>query len=121
MLFTTALDGWSSPNSLSIYNFLILTPDHKQYLYCLRDYSDAHHTGNFLAAEILTIMGNINVKKFKAIVTDNGANVKLARQLVADKHPQILNLRCIAHFINLITKSILGKYIFNYLIFLFLI
>jgi len=53
-------------------------------------------------------MGNINVKKFKAIVTDNGANVKLARQLVADKHPQILNLRCIAHFINLITKSILG-------------
>ena len=53
-------------------------------------------------------MGNINVKKFKAIVTDNGANVKLACQLVADKHSQILNLRCIAHFINLITKSILG-------------
>lgn len=104
------MDGWSSPNSLSIYNFVILIPDRKQYLYCLRDYSDSHHTGNFLAAEILTILGSIGVEKFKAVVTDNGSNVRLTRQLVVEKYPEIINFRCIAHFINLITKSILGKY-----------
>ncbi|PKB99879.1 hypothetical protein RhiirA5_382851 [Rhizophagus irregularis] len=36
---------------------------------------DSHHTGNFLAAEIQTIIGSIGAEKFKAIVTDNGANV----------------------------------------------
>ncbi|CAJ0758773.1 10234_t:CDS:2 [Entrophospora sp. SA101] len=51
---TLALDGWSSPGSFSIYNFIILTPQKNQYLYCLRDYSSSHHTGQFLAAEIKT-------------------------------------------------------------------
>ena len=96
-------------NTISIYNFIILTPERHQYLYCLRDFSVSHHTEEFLANEIKTILNKVGPKKFKAIVIDNGANVKLARELIVKEYPQILNLRCIAHFINLITKSILGK------------
>ena len=103
------MDGWSSPSSLSIYNFIILTPQKKQYLYCLRDYSSSHHTGQFLAAEIKTVINKIGVDKFKAIVPDNGANVKLAREIIVKQYSSIINLRCIAHFVNLITKSIIGE------------
>lgn len=46
--------------------------------------------------------------KVGALVTDNAANVRLARDIITKEYPHILNLRCIAHFINLITKSILG-------------
>jgi len=96
-------------NTISIYNFIILIPERHQYLYCLRDFSASHHTGEFLANEIKTILNKVGSKKFKAIVTDNGTNVKLAHELIVKEYSQILNLRCIAHFINLITKSILDK------------
>ena len=109
---TLALDGWTSLSSLSIYSFLVLTSSRKQYLYSLRDYSLAHHTGEFLAAEIKTIIDQIGAIKIKAIVTDNDANVKLARELVTKEYPYIINLHCIAHFVNLITKSIIGKLCF---------
>ena len=105
----TALDGWTSLNSKSIYNFVISTSDHKQYLYSLRDLSASHHIEEFLASEIKTILNKVGPDKFKAIVTDNGSNVKLARDLIVKEYPYILNLNCIAHFINLITKSVLGK------------
>jgi hypothetical protein len=87
-----------------------LTPDRKQFLYCLRDYTGSHHTGDFLATEIKTVMNSIGIEKFRAIVTDNGSNVRLARDLIVREYPNIINFRCIAHFLNLITKSILGKY-----------
>jgi hypothetical protein len=102
------LDGWTNANATSIYNFIVLTPSHHQYLYCLRDFSSSHHTGEFLATEIKEILTKIGVEKFSAIITDNAANIRLAREIVTKENPKILNLRCITHFINLITKSILG-------------
>lgn len=108
------MDGWTNGNSLSIYNFIILTPN-KQYLYCLQDFSSSHHTGKFIASEIKKILLKVGVDKFNAIVTDNAANVRLAREIVTKEFPGILNLRCIVHFINLITKSILGILYINYL------
>jgi len=103
------LDGWTNANTTSIYNFIILTPSHQQYLYCLRDFSSSHHTGEFLASEVKTILDKVGANKFSAIVTDNAANVRVAREIITRDHPKILNLRYIAHFINLITKSILGN------------
>lgn len=40
-------------------------------------------------------------------MTDNASNVKLARQIIHNKHPNILSLNCIAHCINLVSKDIL--------------
>ncbi len=40
------------------------------------------------------------------IVSDAGANIKLARHHITEKYPHMLNVRCIAHAINLIFKDI---------------
>lgn len=86
-----------------------MTSERKQFLYCLRDYSGSHHTGQFLASEIKTVLNNIGANKFIAIISDNGSNVKLAREMITTEYPYIINVRCIAHYLNLITKSILGE------------
>ncbi|CAB5373967.1 unnamed protein product [Rhizophagus irregularis] len=92
----------------SIYNYIILTPDREQYLYSLNDYSSDHHTEEFLPSEITNIIGKIGSKKITALVTDNAANCVKAREIVTSQFSNIIDLRYIAHFINLITKQIMG-------------
>ncbi|PKB93664.1 hypothetical protein RhiirA5_440659, partial [Rhizophagus irregularis] len=41
------------------------------------------------------------------IVTDAGSNVHSARNLITGRFPHILNIRCIAHSLNLITKDLI--------------
>ena len=110
------MDGWTSASTLSIYNFVILTPSNQQYLYYLQDFSSSHHTGEFLASEIKKVIEKIGAKKFSAVVTDNASNVRLAREIISKEYPSILNLRCITHFINLIMKSILGNTLLIFLL-----
>ncbi|GBC50085.2 ribonuclease H-like domain-containing protein [Rhizophagus irregularis DAOM 181602=DAOM 197198] len=105
---TLAIDGWTSLSGASIYNYIILTPDREQYLYSLNDYSSDYHTGEFLASEITNIIGKIGSEKITALVTDNAANCIKAREIVISQFSNIIDLRCIAHFINLITKQIMG-------------
>ncbi|GBC53617.1 ribonuclease H-like domain-containing protein [Rhizophagus irregularis DAOM 181602=DAOM 197198] len=105
---TLALDGWTSPTGTSIYNYIILTPDREQYLYALHDYSSDHHTGEFLANGIADVIEKIGPKKITALVTDNAANCVKAREIISSQYPNIINIRCIAHFVNLITKDIMG-------------
>lgn len=117
-----ALDGWTSPNGNSIYSFMILTPMHNKFLYSLNDFSANSHTAEFLADKIDTILNEIGSDKFSAIVTDNARNVKLARQIIYKKYPNILSLNCIAHCLNLVSKDILSKYYKKdiYLIYIFI-
>ena len=110
------MDGWTSASTLSIYNFVILTPSNQQYLYCLQDFSSSHHTGEFLASKIKKIIEKIGAKKFSAVVTDNASNVRLAQEIISKEYPSILNLRYITHFINLIMKSILGNTLLIFLL-----
>ncbi|GET54841.1 ribonuclease H-like domain-containing protein [Rhizophagus irregularis DAOM 181602=DAOM 197198] len=105
---TLAIDGWTSLSGASIYNYIILTPDREQYLYSLNDYSSDHHTEEFLPSEITNIIGKIGSKKIIALVTDNAANCVKAREIVTSQFSNIIDLRYIAHFINLITKQIMG-------------
>ena len=42
-----------------------------------------------------------------AIVSDNGANVASARRLICSKYKKIINIRCVAHCYNLISKDII--------------
>ncbi|GBC00250.1 hypothetical protein RclHR1_00380018 [Rhizophagus clarus] len=71
---TLALDGWTNLNGISIYNYIILTPNREQYLYALHDYSDDHYTGEFLADQITDIIKEIGPERVSALVTDNAAN-----------------------------------------------
>ncbi|CAB4475405.1 unnamed protein product [Rhizophagus irregularis] len=50
------------------------------------------------------------VRAFICYVTDNAANCIKAREIVTNQFPNIIDLQCIAHFVNLVTKQIMvGK------------
>jgi hypothetical protein len=104
---TLGLDGWTAPDGSSIWNFVILTPSREEYLYKLENFSDQSHTANFLANQIELVINHIGSKKISAIVSDSGANVALARRLICLKYKNIMNIRCIAHCYNLISKDII--------------
>ena len=89
-----------------IWNFTILTPTNKEYVYQLSDLSSNSHTGEFIAGKIQDILVQIGVDKFSAIVSDNGSNVRKAREIITNKYPSIANVRCISHCINLMTCDI---------------
>ena len=101
-----ALDGWSSPNHRSIWNFTILTPTRKEYIIQLFDLSAHSYTGEFIAEKIEEIINRIGLSKFAAIVSDNGANVRKAREIIQTKYPKIKNIRCISYCVNLISCDI---------------
>ncbi|CAH1770183.1 3189_t:CDS:2, partial [Entrophospora sp. SA101] len=87
---------------------MVMTPERKEFLYCISDFSSASHTGEFLAEEINKIIECIGPKKVAAIVSDNGANIAKARRIVTSKYKHIINVRCIAHCINLISKDVIA-------------
>jgi hypothetical protein len=107
LILIVAFDGWSSPNGLSIWSFIITTSDKKEYLYQLEDMSSERHTGEYLAERINNVIEKIGPRKFVAIVSDSGSNVNLARSMVKDKHKHLFNLKCINHCLNLISKDII--------------
>ena len=67
--------------------------------------SDQNHTAEYLAEKIEKILNDIGIQRFAAIVTDAGSNINLARQIITQKFPYIINVRCMAHCLNLITKD----------------
>ncbi len=106
IFFNIACDRWSNPSNESIWNFVIHTDDHREYLWSLKNFSNQSHTSELLTNEIQDVIEKLGPKKFAAIVTDAGSNVLLARNNISTIYPQILNIRCIAHAINLISKDI---------------
>ena len=56
-------------------------------------------------------MSDIGIQNFAAIVTDAGSNINLARQIITQKYPHIVNIRCMAHCLNLITKDLLNMHL----------
>jgi hypothetical protein len=89
-----------------IWNFTILTPTNKEYVYQLSDLSSNSHTGQFIAEKIEKILDKVGPNKFSAIVSDNGSNVRRAREIIKSKFPSIENVRCVSHCINLISCDI---------------
>jgi hypothetical protein len=84
---------------------VIHTSDGKDILWCIQDLSDQSHTAEYLAQKIESVLIDIGIQNFTAIVTDAGSNINLARQIITQKYPHIINVRCIAHCLNLITKD----------------
>ncbi|CAB4432262.1 unnamed protein product [Rhizophagus irregularis] len=78
-----------------------------KYLWCSKNYSDvSHHTGAFLGNEIIKIVDDIDPEKVAAVVSDNAPDARVARRILCEKYPHILNIRCMAHCINLIPKDV---------------
>lgn len=90
----------------------MISTDDNEYLYSLRDLSAVSHTSSVLENEIDRVLSSIGPKRFAAVVSDNASAIANARKHISDKYPHILNIRCIVHFVNLITKDILGIFFF---------
>jgi hypothetical protein len=101
------LDGWTSPSGQSLYVFIVMTDDGREYVYALKNFSKDSHTGEFLSTEILQIMNDVDIKKFCAVISDHASNVALAKNKIATQHSHIIPMRCIAHHINLLTTDII--------------
>ena len=73
------------------------------------DLSEHSHTANYVAEVIKEVIEKIGPNKISAIVSDNAANVRNARRIIQEKYPNIENVRCIAHAINLIACDIVKE------------
>lgn len=102
------MDGWTDGGK-SLYAFNVITADHRIYLHAFKDYSEAKHTAAFWAQETIQVIDEIGSDKVVALVTDNDSNVKKVRAEVLLKYPHILGIRCMPHFINLITEDIMKR------------
>lgn len=72
----------------------------------MSDLSNNSHTSEFLSKEIKDVINSIGSKRIAAIVSDNAANVRKAREIIVNEFPSIQNVRCIAHCINLLAGDI---------------
>ena len=73
------MDGWTNPQGASVYNFLITTSDHKEFLFALRDLSDVSHTVELLFDKIEDVLLRISPEKFAGVVSDNASVIAAAR------------------------------------------
>ncbi|CAG8786901.1 3795_t:CDS:2, partial [Cetraspora pellucida] len=65
---TIAFDGWTNLIGQSIYDYCIITEEHKEYLWSSNNYSNIfHHTGEFLDEEIIKVVEDISPEKIAAI------------------------------------------------------
>ena len=73
----------------------------------MQNYNSNHHIAEFLIDKINKIVKKIGVNKIGAIVSDNAFNIVAAREAIALKYPNIINLRCIAYCFNLFSQDII--------------
>ena len=78
-----------------------MTPKRKEYLYKLSDISDLLHTAECISSIIEKVIIDIGANQISAVVSDNASNVKKAQEIIQNKFPNIENVWCIAHCINL--------------------
>jgi len=77
-------------------------------VYQLADLSLNSHTAEYLAGKIDEIIKKVGPNHFSAIVSDNAANIRKAREIINEKYPKIENIRCVSHCINLIACDIVS-------------
>ncbi|GBC53987.2 zinc finger BED domain-containing protein 1-like [Rhizophagus irregularis DAOM 181602=DAOM 197198] len=65
--------------------------------------------GNYVVEVIGEVIDKIGPNKISAVVSDNALNVRNACKIIKEKYPNIENVRCIAHAINLIACDILKE------------
>ena len=90
----------------------MITTDNNEYLYSLRDLSIVNHISNIFENEIDRVISAIGSKNFSAVVSDNASAIANAQKHISEKYSYILNIYCIVHFVNLITKDILDNFFF---------
>jgi hypothetical protein len=104
---TSSFDGLTTPVSgISIYTHHATTPAGDSFLLEAHDNAGESHTAEFLHNQFRKDMETVGVGKFSAQCSDGAANVKLCRQMTAEKYPWIMNFSDPSHFLNLTAKQL---------------
>ncbi|CAH1757849.1 13804_t:CDS:2, partial [Entrophospora sp. SA101] len=78
MLSGRLLDnGWTSPNGSNLWKFTIMTPERKEFLYYVSDFSSVSHIGEFLAEVFNKIIECIKQKKSQQLLFEPHAQLPL--------------------------------------------
>ncbi|GET53692.1 ribonuclease H-like domain-containing protein [Rhizophagus irregularis DAOM 181602=DAOM 197198] len=77
-----------------------------EYIYQLFNLSSDSHTGEYIAEKIEDVINRVEVSKFSAIVSNNGSNVQKVHELIEKKFSNIMNVRCMSYYINLMSCDI---------------
>ncbi len=73
------MNGWINLQGASVYNFLIITSDYKEFLFALQDLSDVSHTAELLFDKIEDVLLRIGSEKFAGVISDNAFAIAAAR------------------------------------------
>ncbi|EXX62144.1 hypothetical protein RirG_164580 [Rhizophagus irregularis DAOM 197198w] len=103
---TLGFDSWTSPLGQSLYAFVIMTPDRKEIIHCIKNLSANSHTANFLADQLNEVITEVGAENFAAVVSDHASACAAAKKRIAERYKHILPIRCIAHHVNLISTDI---------------
>src|SRR4051812_15168809 len=93
-----------------------MTPTREEYLYKLVDLSENSYTTNYVAQVVGEIIEKVGSNKISAIVSNNAANIRNTRKILQEKYPNIENVRCIAHAVNLIACDIVKESLGDHLL-----
>uniref|UniRef100_U9UVU1 DUF659 domain-containing protein n=1 Tax=Rhizophagus irregularis (strain DAOM 181602 / DAOM 197198 / MUCL 43194) TaxID=747089 RepID=U9UVU1_RHIID len=94
---TLGFDSWTSPLGQSLYAFVIMTPDRKEIIHCIKNLSANSHTANFLADQLNEVITEVGAENFAAVVSDHASACAAAKKRIAERYKHILPIRCIAH------------------------
>ena len=94
------------PQKNSLWAFILITSLRKKYLLSLEDLSKEWYTAQHLVKIIKNIILMVRPEKFVTIVFNNRSNIAAAYRMICEEYPNILNVKCIAHCINLINSDI---------------
>ncbi|XP_074344032.1 uncharacterized protein LOC141683227 [Apium graveolens] len=104
---TLMSDGWTDRQGRSLINFLANSPQGAFFLGSVNASSESHDA-QMLANLLESKIKEIGEKNVVQVVTDNGANYKLAGQILEIRMPTLFWTPCAAHCLDLMLEDV-GK------------
>eukprot|EP00267_Zea_mays_P045068 XP_020397306.1 uncharacterized protein LOC103634292 [Zea mays] len=102
---TLMSDGWSDRRGRHLINFLVNSPEGTYFLESV-DASSEVHDAYMLADLLEKKVDEIGRDKVVQVVTDNGANYKVAGKLLMERIPTLFWSPCAAHCLDLMLEDI---------------
>eukprot|EP01040_Poterioochromonas_malhamensis_P000052 gene52-56_t len=104
-MLSIIFDGWTDITGKSIYAVVVAFEDGSEQLYSYFDASNESHTAEYLENKFYQY-----IEKISAVVSDNAANMKLARSLLVQRDDcrHILKIRCFMHAFGVTMGSVMG-------------
>ena len=101
---TITIDGWENTRHLEVLNIMLCIPQsvfHKSI-----EVGGESVDNTLLVREIEKVIKDLKVHKVVGLITDNASPMILAHEVLTDKYPFLVAVRCSAHVMNLLIQDI---------------